>query len=248
MTETLDLAGAEAVLRGLLPTSGIDLGGRWFAAGDLVTDPGTVAALVCDHARARTIPAERHAASLFFQRYCQRLSSAAIGVWVLTGRALDAAAGQARVCVRDASPVGVQLSGRWRAVDTPEQLVTGLIDQHLLVLGEQVRSRFGVSLPNLWGNMAASIGQAARALSRIRPAAQVQAAVEPVLATRPMLPRMGAFRILAGPRGPRLFYDRASCCHWYEIPNGAYCSYCSRLSQDERTRRFTVAMEAERGA
>lgn len=245
MVESADLAATEAALRELQPASGVSLGGRWLPAAALLADPDTAAELVRDHARVRAIAVERHAASLFFQRYCHRLASATIGVWVLTGQALDAAAPEVAVQVRDGSPVGVQLTGRRRAADTPEELVGGLVEEHLLSLAGLVHDGFGMSLPNLWGNIAASIGMAARTLSRIRPAAQVREAVEPVLAVRPELTRLGSFRILTGPHGDRLFYDRATCCHWHEIPNGAYCSYCSRLSPQERTRRFTESMLAE---
>ena len=85
----------------------------------------------------------------------------------------------------------------------------------------------------------------ARTLSTVRPAAEVLRAVAPVFGTREVLQRLGSCRILEGPHGPRLFYDRASCCHWFEIPEGSYCSYCSRLTHEERTCRFIDAMAAE---
>ncbi|MFT3877447.1 MAG: IucA/IucC family C-terminal-domain containing protein [Propioniciclava sp.] len=240
------LAPAEALtaLRTLSPGFGLDIGGVWYESSTLIDDPETVASLVSGHAAYRSIEAPRVAASLFFQRYCHRMSTAVIGSWVLTGRALDASAAQVRLCVRDASPVSVHLSGTYRDEDSPEELVRGLVDEHLLPLAQRFGAH-GVGLPNLWGNMAASMGMAARQLSRIRDANLVRAAVEPVLATRPQLNRLGSFRILEGPQGPRLFYDRRTCCHWHLVPDGAYCGYCSLLSDDERTARYVASMQAE---
>ncbi|WP_051208430.1 hypothetical protein [Propionicicella superfundia] len=245
MAEPDPTGPALSELRRLFPAAGMEIGGRWYEAQALVGEPDIVATLVADHAAFRRIEEGRYAASLFFQRYCHRLCGAVVGVWVLNRSALDASPGRVSMCVRDASPASVRLSGATRPADTPEELVRGLVDEHLLVLAGHLHERYPLTLPNLWGNIAAGIGQAARALSRIRAADEVRAAVEPVLATRPLLGRLGEFRVLSGPQGPRLFYDRRTCCHWHEIPDGKFCSYCSRLSQDERTRRFAASMAGE---
>lgn len=240
-----DLIEAETRLRSLTPTAGITLGGQWYASQDITHDAALLSRLVTDHATQRSIEVRRFAASLFFQRYCHRISSAAVGLWVLTGRALDFSAPQVQVCVRDASPVSIQVLGQPRPRDTADELVAGLIEQHLIVLAAGIKSGFGLGMPNLWGNIAASIGQAARALSRIRDAEEVLTRVSPILETNPRLERMGSFRIMEGPKGKRLFYDRLSCCHWHEIPDGKLCSYCSLLTHEERTERFTAAMADE---
>ncbi|WP_164987464.1 ferric iron reductase [Propioniciclava flava] len=241
----LDLSQAETVLHGLTPTMNLSVGGQWIPAADLLAAPSIVAALVAEHARIRSISVPRHAASLFFQRYCHRLCSATLGVWVLTGMALDASARQVSVQIRDGSPAGVQFTGRLRPTHTPEDLVSGLVEEHLLPLAAQLQGAARLSQPQTWGNIAAALGMSARTLSTVRPAAEVLRAVAPVFGTREVLQRLGSCRILEGPHGPRLFYDRASCCHWFEIPEGSYCSYCSRLTHEERTCRFIDAMAAE---
>lgn len=246
MTEPLSEADTLATLRRLSPSFGTEVGGRWFACTSLLSRPDLVDRLVREHAASRQTSELRFAASLFYQRYCHRLASVVIGVWVLRGAALDAAPRHSRICVRDASPASVALTGVRRPSDTPEEVSAGLVDAHLLPLARVIRDLdYGLSLPNMWGNMAASIGQAARSLSRVRDASLVQSAVAPILATRPLLEKLGRFRVLTGDRGPRLFYDRASCCHWHAVPGGKYCSYCSLLTDAERTARFIKALETE---
>ena len=245
MTDPLDLAEAETALHRLMPTANLSVGGRWIPAADLLADRQAVADLVADHARVRSITVERHAASLFFQRYSHRLCSAVVGTWILTGLPLDAAAEQATVQVRDGSPVGMHLTGALRPTPSVEEFAAGLLEGHLLPLAAHLRETSRLSQAQAFGNIAAAIGMAARTVSRLRPADQVLEAVAPLLESRAALARLGSFRILEGHNGPRLFYDRATCCRWFEIPDGAYCSYCSRLSADERTRRFTDAMDTE---
>lgn len=235
----------EQELRALWPAGGVTIGGQWHASTDLINDPQLRARLVHDHATFRSIDTPRFAASLFFQRYCHRLSSVAVGAWVLTQTAADMAPENVTFCVRDASPVSLQLSGRTRDCDTATEAISGLVDEHLLPLARHISAEYRLSLGNLWGNMAASIGQAARALSTRVDAATVLDLVTPLIQVHPMLVRTGSFRILTGSNGPRLFYDRASCCHWHEIPDGKLCSYCCLLSHEERTERFAAAMAAE---
>lgn len=245
MTDPLDLTQTETELHRLLPGANLSIGGRWIPAADLLANPDAVAALVADHARIRSITVERYAASLLFQRYSHRLCSVVVGTWVLSGVVLDAAAAQATVQMRDGSPVGMHLTGRERSGDAVAELTTGLLEGHLLPLADHLRAAARLSRAQALGNIAAAIGMAARTVSRVRPAEEVRAQVGALLASRPELERLGSFRILQGPHGPRLFYDRATCCRWFEIPQGAYCSYCSRLPHDERTTRFLEAMDAE---
>lgn len=63
---------------------------------------------------------------------------------------------------------------------------------------------------------------------------------------RPQLSRGGHFEILEHDGISRLFYHRASCCHWYDVPHsGKHCTWCSRLSVEERRRRLMGLLEQE---
>lgn len=230
----------------------------WFAAAELA-DPasGEVLRMVETHAASRGMPVGRHAGSLAFQRYCHRLCGIAAAVWLVEDAALDLSAGNVSVRFADGTPDLVALSraagvvpaggesGGGKSGACADEVLSVVLDQHLLPLARALSGVTGPGMGNLTGNMAAGFAGAFRNLSR-RPelglgAADILPRAQALLAARPELRRGGDFRILDGPHGPRLQYDRKSCCHWYAAPDGRYCSWCSRLSHDERTARFSEA-------
>lgn len=199
------------------------------------------------HARFRGMEAGRHSGSLVFQRYCHRICGVAAAAWVLQGVALDLRAAGVSVRFKDGSPELVLLHSPQVFEDaTPEQVLTATVDGHLRPLAQAVSAETGPGMGNLLGNMAAGFAGGFRALAD-RPGTglsthHVRERAEVLLSARPELGRGGDFRVLTGSAGPCLFYDRKSCCHWYAAPDGRYCSWCSRLSHDERTKRFEEAM------
>lgn len=217
--------------------------------GELLCDPasGEARRMVELHARSRGMEAGRHAGSLVFQRYCHRVCGVAVAAWVLHGVALDLRAAGVSVRFTDGSPDLLILQSP-RAVDdaTPEQVVTATVDGHLRPLAQAISAETGPGMGNLIGNIAAGFAGGFRALADRTDAGltthQVRERAETLLSARPELRRGGDFRVLSGAAGSRLFYDRRSCCHWYAAPDGRYCSWCSRLSRDERTQRFGEAM------
>lgn len=223
----------------------------WFAAAELA-DPASDEALrmVGTHAASRGMPVGRHAASLAFQRYCHRLCGVAAASWLLEDTALDLQARNVSVRFVEGTPDLVALD---RAAGTvgagADELLGIVLDHHLLPLARTLAGETGPGLGNLTGNMAAGFAGALRILS-LHPELGLDAyallpRAQELLNTKPELRRGGEFRVLDGPRGPRLQYDRRSCCHWYAAPDGRFCSWCSRLSHDERTCRFVDAMAEE---
>lgn len=215
-----------------------------FRAVDLA-DGSASAELIALHARHRGMPIGRHAASLVFQRYSHRLCGAGALAWMEYGWVPDLSSDNVAVRFVDGSPHTLILNRPQVAGTTAEDLVRTVVDRHLLPVAQAVRKAGGPGLPNLLGNVAAGFAGAFRTMSRHRPAHAVAERAESVLAVDPRLERGGSFRTLVGPLGERLHYDRASCCHWYAAPDGKYCSWCSRLSHDERTTRFAENMADE---
>ncbi|MCD2262253.1 hypothetical protein K3888_06005 [Dietzia aurantiaca] len=198
------------------------------------------------HARSRGMETGRHAGSLVFQRYCHRVCGVAVAAWLLYGVALDLRAAEVSVLFTDGSPDRLVLhSPRALADATPEQVLTATVDVHLHPLARAVSAETGPGMGNLFGNIAAGFAGGFRGLAN-RPGTglstvHVHERADLLLSARPELHRGGDFRLLPGVAGPHLFYDRRSCCHWYAAPDGRYCSWCSRLSRDERTQRFKEA-------
>lgn len=199
------------------------------------------------HADFRRMPRARHAASLVFQRYSHRLCGVAVAAWYRHDTVFDLSAGNVVVRFVGGTPDGVELREA-RTVDGTaiDDVVRVVLDEHLIPVARALSAARGPGVPNLIGNAAAGFAGAFRTLSALQPGDDVIRAAELFLAADPRLTRGGTFRTVDGPRGPRLQYDRASCCHWYAAPDGKYCSWCSRLTQDERTARYLEAMRAER--
>lgn len=198
------------------------------------------------HAKARGMPVGRHLGSLVFQRYSHRVCGVAVAAWLRYGIALDVSAANTRMRFEGGTPVELELiEVREAGPGTVEAVVETAVTGHLLPLAEVVSAYSGPRLPNLWGNMAAGFAGAFRTLSVGHDAFDTQVRARELLAVRPELARGGSFRILDGPTGARLYYDRASCCHWYAAPDGRHCSWCSKIGCDERTRRFYEAMSQQ---
>ena len=202
------------------------------------------------HARSRGMAVGRHAGSLVFQRYCHRLCSVAAAAWVRHGAALDLAAERVSVRFVGGTPDLLVLDrARVEAEATADDVLRSVVDAHLLPVAQRLSGETGPGMGNLVGNIAAGFAGGFRALARLADsdhgASEVHARAEELLSARPELRRGGDFRVLTGPLGPRLQYDRKSCCHWYAAPDGRFCSWCSRLTVDERTRRFQENMAAE---
>ncbi|KXO91324.1 ferric iron reductase [Tsukamurella pseudospumae] len=218
-----------------------------FASASLAV-PGTGEAqrMVDLHARFRGMPRARHAGSLVFQRYSHRVCGVGVAAWLRHGAVLDLSATNVHVRFVDGSPDLVELARP--AAQFPgsaNDLVRIVLDEHLVPVAQALAAAYGPRMPNLLGNIAAGFAGAFRHLGRSHPAAEVAAAAEQVAAADPRLRRGGTYRTLSGPAGDRLQYDRVSCCHWYAAPDGKFCSWCSRLSFDERTARFRAAMDEE---
>ena len=216
-----------------------------YAATDLSTVGGEVPALVvARHAEARGLPVGRHAASLVFQRYCHRVAGLAVTTYALTGRVLDLRSPGMAMQFETGSPTQMLLGADvdWRAGSDVSVLLDAVVVHHLEPVAAAVGAAGGVRMPNLWGNIAASLAGGVRIASHHLGVRAMQALGERIAASHPRLSRGGSFRVVTD--GPRegLFYDRASCCHWYAVPDGAYCSWCSRLTAEQRADRFTRAL------
>lgn len=253
MLATIDALGPpfRVGTRAVAATAPDDAEVDWFHAAQLCDpDSGEARRMIELHARHRRMPVARHAASLVFQRYCHRVCAVSVAAWMLHGIALDLRATGVHVRFVAGTPDLLVLdTPKTKADATPEDLLEATVDGHLAPLAHRVRTETGPGTGNLLGNIAAGFAGAFRTLARRSDvdldAHKAQEHAEDLLSARPELRRGGDLRILTGPLGPRLQYDRKTCCHWYAAPDGQYCSWCSRLTHDERTERFEKAMAEE---
>lgn len=216
----------------------------WYECGELVGDRGLWGGLVEGHAAARGTDFNRYAASLFFQRYCHRVAGLTTACWAAADAAPLVVPANCRIAVASGSPAALDLT-QTQLSDSAGEVLVVLLDDHLLPLGKWCTELTRNSPANLRGNIAASIALGARQASRIRPANQVMARVQALLAERPWLEHLGDYRIVTGRLGPRLTYERRSCCLWYAIPDGKYCTWCSKLEPAERRTRIQRSVAEE---
>jgi len=202
--------------------------------------------MVHAHAACRRMPVARHVASLMFQRYCHRACGVAVGAWVRHGINLDVTATNTVMRFVDGSPESLVLE---QLAIRPDASAAGIVDtvveRHLRPMATVLSAQTGPGMGNLWGNIAAGFAGAFQTLSRHHDTEWLRAQAEELMTVSVRLERGGTFRTMSGPNGPRLRYDRKSCCHWYAAPDGRYCSWCSKISVDERTRRFREIVDSE---
>lgn len=218
---------------------------RWFSCGRLVDETSSqLREMISLHAEVRGMPAGRHVNSLVFQRYCHRLCAVGFAVWLRHGVVLDYQAVNMDIRFVDGTPERVALHEVTPRQGNAAELVSKIVEGHLEPLARNVVRHGGPGIPNLMGNIAAGFAGAARKLSQIVDADIVMAAAQEILDQDPRMRRSGTLRRMDGGSasahgtGPVVQYDRKTCCHWYAAPDGRFCSWCSRLSYEERTARF----------
>lgn len=240
ISRTFHLAtGQEAVAAAREEAAG-DRWGLVVAASD-VADVSTGAAqeLLGRYAAARDLPMTKHVASLVFQRYAHRVAGVGVATWMLTGFIPDVRARECHLLVRDGSPSQLLLATpRVRRDADPECWADTVIEGHLLPVADALHQVGGIGMSILWGNMGAAIAAACRHVSQHLPIERVQEQGQTLLDTRPLLGFSGTFRVVADDQRQLLFFDRNTCCQWYATRAGKFCSWCSRISHEERTQRF----------
>ncbi|SNV22225.1 Uncharacterized Fe-S protein [Dermatophilus congolensis] len=209
-----------------------------------MTNPDVARAVIEEHAVSRGIPANRHAASLVFQRYCHRWCGITSWAWALTGCVLDVSAERCATTFVDGSPAAVWIDQVQGSRGDGAVLVDVVFEQHLMPIARTFHQVARFSIANARGNAAASLAAGFRFASASLPAGEVLDAAQSVFA-HPQLRRTGAFRVISDAQRSRVFFDRSTCCHWDVVPDGQLCSWCSKRTCDDRAEQFTKALAAQ---
>lgn len=254
--EPVQLAKLCATVSTASPSSKVDFApqtrpdpsvGRYSAAA--LADPASGAAteVIAAHCRQRGLQFGRHGASLVFQRYAHRVLGVATAAALLHRTALDLRAASVLTQFEAASPTRLLLRSAQTLPDpSPAQVAAVTIDGHLRPMAATWLHAGGISMRNLWGNMAASLALGVRRAADtvgIGPALEF---AEAVFEAVPELAGLGEFVVVSDDRGSALFFERASCCHWYAAHDGKLCSWCSRHTHAQRLKIFRQALAASR--
>ncbi|MBW3087095.1 hypothetical protein KEM60_03325 [Austwickia sp. TVS 96-490-7B] len=226
-----------------------DLDGMVVTGSELAdVDSGAARAMVAAHAQMRGLDPGPYAASLAFQRYVHRIAGLAVAVWTTERVVLDLQGATTYMLFVDRSPaVTVIPEPRIVPGAGTADLVDMIVDEHLLPVGQALHTVARLGTGNMWGNIAAGVAAATRQLSKTMPARDLLRDAEEIVGQRDRLARSGSFRVMMGADRERLMYDRNTCCRWYTSSGGKNCAWCSRLSPEERTRRFEVLIGVRPG-
>jgi FhuF 2Fe-2S C-terminal domain/Ferric iron reductase FhuF-like transporter len=202
----------------------------WIGCSELVTDP----ALVRREIEA-TLPGRRTddlqvAASLYAQSYAYRVASLAVAAYALElpSPSCDPAALAIQVQRHRPARIAV-LDPVCRSVDA-SKLARELLDGHLSPFIGTVRESTRIGQRLLWGNVAsalASIFGAAHATGPCGDPAVRQRAGTFLAAAEPWLGGLGEWTHLEAPGAFGWYWNRTSCCLWYQTDGGWYCEDCS---------------------
>jgi ferric iron reductase protein FhuF len=172
-------------------------------------------------------PQRRVAASLVVLGYSARLVGPAVAVWLTEDLVPDLRAGRVRYAYLAGRGFHLSLPepAGWRgsAGSARDRWSADVIDGHLRLVIDAVRSAVPVAAGLLWGNVASGLAGALRmlALTGRVPVDRCHAEGQALLAYGP-LAGSGALDVHKG----QLTFRRRSCCLFYRIEGGGTCGDC----------------------
>ncbi|MET0460254.1 MAG: IucA/IucC family C-terminal-domain containing protein, partial [Ilumatobacteraceae bacterium] len=218
---------------------------RWVPCAPLVDDPDVLAALIATTWAERGTDRGDVATSLFVQGYAFRIATAAIGVWLLSGRTLDVAPGNVSIALGRGRPNAIDLADASMSVEAASVAAVhaGLIDGHLAPLVDTAHRSCRVGAALLWGNVAASCASSFAALAGELPARGVEIGdrAEEFFATARAEIGDGGRLVRVG---ERFAWERRSCCLWYKTESAWMCEDCSLRPASDHEARYAAMRRA----
>jgi ferric iron reductase protein FhuF len=202
----------------------------WIRCADLVADP----ALVRREIEA-TLPGRRTddiqvAASLYVQSYAYRVASLAVAAYALDLPSPSCDPDVLAVLVQRHRPARIAvLDPVCHRLDAPA-LAARLLDRHLRPFIATVRDSTRIGQRLLWGNVASAIASIFGAMHSVGPCGDPGVRRRAELfheAAEPWLGGLGEWSELELPGAFGWYWNRTSCCLWYQTDGGRYCEDCS---------------------
>ncbi|WP_427788821.1 IucA/IucC family C-terminal-domain containing protein [Brevundimonas diminuta] len=206
------------------------------------------------------------AANMWFQWYCCRLTGPVLGGWMLHGRAPDVSAENiafridaegrpqfvAMVRPRVSALPGDRVEDRTLTPvdDLKAAIVSTLLDDHLLPLGERLKARYRLGAPIIRGTIASQIGTVTTlidARTSLMWEHTATALLDLLALATPQidgLDRSGAPICVQGGGRTGTFYRRGTCCLVYRAPDREKCGICPLTSEVERAAVYAERLAA----
>ena len=223
----------------------------WILCAELVAD----ASLLRREIEA-TLPGRRTddiqvAASLYVQSYAYRVASLAVAAYALDLPSPSCDPAVLAVQVQRHRPARIAvLDPACHSLEAPA-LATRLLDGHLQPFLASVRESTLIGQRLLWGNVASAIASIFGAVHSIGPhgdPAVRQRAATFDEAAEPWLGGLGEWSELEGPEAFGWYWNRTSCCLWYQTDGGWYCEDCSLHDRAELEASRVAALAAPAGS
>ena len=204
----------------------------WLGCAALCEGGPDLLALIDETGAGRGTEERDVAASLFSQAYAFR-----IGAIPLAAHALGLPVPEARpevtaISIARHRPSSIAFTSPTVSTVEPLELARVLLGDHLDRFHAAVRAQVTVGERLLWGNAASSFARVFRAIEgaegvdradvRLRAAAFFDAA-------RPWLDGLGGFETVIVEDRDGWFWNRTSCCLWYQASGGSMCDDCSLI-------------------
>ncbi|MEQ1701921.1 MAG: (2Fe-2S)-binding protein [Ilumatobacteraceae bacterium] len=201
----------------------------WIASSQLIGDPIRMRAEIDTTAAGRGTDDAQVAASLFTQAYAFRMPSIALAAFALGLPVPTTAPDMTAIRIGRHRPAELAiLQPDCREISATD-LVAELFEGHLVPFVETVRDATRIGQRLLWGNVAASLATISRAVdvAPMGDAAVRAKAVEFQAAAAPWLDGLGEFSTIETPDAVGWYWNRTSCCLWYQTTSAFYCDDCS---------------------
>lgn len=242
-SQTSDLAdGLDRVLTAvdyLRVTVGPDDRGSWLSCRSLVEDSAVLASTIASTMDERSTDRVDVAMSLFVQGYAFRISSVAIGIWLLNDSMIDVSPELVSIRLGRGRPNEIQLADLLTVGggSSAEALHATIVDGHLAPFLATVRSTTRIGNRLLWSNVGAAFASAFGAFEPSYPGGRVELRdrfKSFLAAGRPEISAAGE----AVPLGPAWAWERSACCLFYKTGSEIMCGGCPLLPPDEREARY----------
>jgi ferric iron reductase protein FhuF len=208
----------------------------WIGCAALVADPALVR-----HEIEATLPGRRTddiqvAASLYAQSYAYRVASLAVAAYALDLPSPSCDPEVLAVLVQRHRPARIAvLDPVCHRLDATA-LAARLLDGHLRPFIANVRESTLIGQRLLWGNVASAIASIFGALQSVGPSGDPAVRRRAAMfhqAAEPWLGGLGEWSELEVPGAFGWYWNRTSCCLWYQTEGGWYCEDCSLHDRTE---------------
>lgn len=222
----------------------------WSSCAELIADPVRMRAEIDATAAGRGTDDPQVLASVYAQSYAFRIPSVAVAAWALGLPVPSTAPDTTLVRITRHRPGELATTDHDVRELSAAELVHDVVDRHLEPFLASVRAGTRIGERLLWGNVAASITTIFRAVQSSganSPAtgdAAVRARADEFFAAAPRLAAQGRWSTLTVPGALGWYWDRSSCCLWYQTSGGSMCDDCSLADDDERTGRRRAELTA----